>query len=579
MKANRGTDLYTVNRAMQDGLMSSMRTAIPGIIQSFDPKTQTAVIQPAIRKRVYSGEQGEIIQEQEPLLLDVPVMFLGGGVSALTFPVAEGDECLVIFADSNIDAWYQSGGVQNQVYPRSHNVADGFAIVGFRSKPKAMGEVAGDMPVIDNLRVSGKLYAQIEGRIDRATDADNADKLGGFPASDYAFDSDVEALGTSLTDSMNDGFSSLTNWANNTFSVLGHDHEWSEIQSKPSVFPPSLHGHPWSAITEKPDTYPATPHGHPWSAISDKPTIYPTNWASVENKPSIYSTNWDNVADKPSTFPPSTHNHTKAQITDFPTSMPASDVYAWAKAATKPSYTHTEVGAAASSHSHSYANSQGRVVTDYNHANFRVPGMYGESGAATNTPGGSYKALIVAANSDTGLQITGGHTSDNLWFRGWSSSGGTYATWRTVLHSGNYNSYAPTKTGGGASGTWGINITGTAKGLSGAQFTQSAGTSTSWGVTNGVNTGAFNAIMGTSSGATWLISGTSNGVFRGGIQLLDSGNTWQIRNSNGTYYTLSGGTSTIMTSSNYGSWAQKIITRGTAAPSGGSNGDFYVKYV
>ena len=40
----------------------------------------------------------------------------------------------------------------------------------------------------------------------------------------------------------------------------------------------------------------------------------------------------------------SSHTHTKAQIKDFPTSMPASDVYAWAKAPTKPSYTKTEVG-------------------------------------------------------------------------------------------------------------------------------------------------------------------------------------------------------------------------------------------
>ena len=38
------------------------------------------------------------------------------------------------------------------------------------------------------------------------------------------------------------------------------------------------------------------------------------------------------------------HTHTKSQITDFPTSMPASDVAAWAKAATKPTYTKSEVG-------------------------------------------------------------------------------------------------------------------------------------------------------------------------------------------------------------------------------------------
>jgi hypothetical protein len=39
----------------------------------------------------------------------------------------------------------------------------------------------------------------------------------------------------------------------------------------------------------------------------------------------------------------SSHTHTKAQITDFPTSMRASDVPAWAKAASKPSYTINEV--------------------------------------------------------------------------------------------------------------------------------------------------------------------------------------------------------------------------------------------
>lgn len=41
---------------------------------------------------------------------------------------------------------------------------------------------------------------------------------------------------------------------------------------------------------------------------------------------------------------PASHKHTKSQITDFPTSMPSSDVSAWAKAATKPSYTKAEVG-------------------------------------------------------------------------------------------------------------------------------------------------------------------------------------------------------------------------------------------
>ena len=43
-------------------------------------------------------------------------------------------------------------------------------------------------------------------------------------------------------------------------------------------------------------------------------------------------------------FAAKNHKHGKADITDFPTSMPASDVYPWAKAAKKPSYTKAEIG-------------------------------------------------------------------------------------------------------------------------------------------------------------------------------------------------------------------------------------------
>lgn len=59
----------------------------------------------------------------------------------------------------------------------------------------------------------------------------------------------------------------------------------------------------------------------------------------------ITEVNWDDILGKPDTFPPSVHTHTKSEITDFPTSMPASDVPAWAKNSDKPAYTAAEVGA------------------------------------------------------------------------------------------------------------------------------------------------------------------------------------------------------------------------------------------
>ena len=50
--------------------------------------------------------------------------------------------------------------------------------------------------------------------------------------------------------------------------------------------------------------------------------------------------------------PAKEHTHTKKDITDFPTSLPASDVYPWAKQPNKPAYTANEVGAAPSGHTH-----------------------------------------------------------------------------------------------------------------------------------------------------------------------------------------------------------------------------------
>lgn len=56
-----------------------------------------------------------------------------------------------------------------------------------------------------------------------------------------------------------------------------------------------------------------------------------------------FTGDYDDLNGKPSSFPPSSHKHGKADITDFPSSLPASDVAAWAKAASKPAYNWDEI--------------------------------------------------------------------------------------------------------------------------------------------------------------------------------------------------------------------------------------------
>lgn len=101
-----------------------------------------------------------------------------------------------------------------------------------------------------------------------------------------------------------------------------------------------------------------------------------------------------------------------------------------------------------------------RYTTDWN--SILASGFYNGEATPSNSPV-SYGQLIMAMGSDTGLQIAGGYSNNVLQFRGYGyGSNGGFHPWRNLLHDNNYNSYAPTLTGGGASGTWSINVTGSA---------------------------------------------------------------------------------------------------------------------
>jgi hypothetical protein len=126
-------------RRAADALQAGLWTAIPGIIVSFSGGTQTAVVQPAVQQAVLTEGRTRPIT----VLQDVPVYFPAGGGVTLTFPVAAGDECLLVFAARSIDGWWQSGGVQPAGSARMHSLSDAFAFVGIRSRPRALPGFAG----------------------------------------------------------------------------------------------------------------------------------------------------------------------------------------------------------------------------------------------------------------------------------------------------------------------------------------------------------------------------------------------------------------------------------------------------
>ncbi|VVE79420.1 Gp138 family membrane-puncturing spike protein [Pandoraea sputorum] len=123
------------------GALADVWTALPGIIQSFDPAAMTCTVQPAIQMRA-RGPDGSVTSIPLPLLVDCPVQFPAGGNCTLTFPVTQGDECLVVFSSRCIDGWWQSSGVQEQAEPRMHDLSDGFVLLGTRSRPRALSGVS-----------------------------------------------------------------------------------------------------------------------------------------------------------------------------------------------------------------------------------------------------------------------------------------------------------------------------------------------------------------------------------------------------------------------------------------------------
>lgn len=146
--------------AMMAGVQAGIYTALPGIIQSFDPAKRTAVVQTTIQAQAQQPD-GSFIWVDLPPLLDCPVVFPSGGGVTLTFPVAAGDEVLVVFASRCIDAWWQSGGYQNvQAELRMHSLSDGMVITGLASLPSVIPAISTSKAQLRN--DAGTTYVEVD---------------------------------------------------------------------------------------------------------------------------------------------------------------------------------------------------------------------------------------------------------------------------------------------------------------------------------------------------------------------------------------------------------------------------------
>ena len=146
---------YEEIRAIKQDIISSLHCALPGTLVSFDAEAQTAVIQPAVGRRQQRPNVGEGFLVP-PLLRDVPVFM------PVSFEVHEGDHCLVVFADCDIDTWVESGEVSVPASNRMHSLSDGFAFIGFDSDGGQIG--GGDDPDLSNYYTKAETDLLLDGK-------------------------------------------------------------------------------------------------------------------------------------------------------------------------------------------------------------------------------------------------------------------------------------------------------------------------------------------------------------------------------------------------------------------------------
>jgi hypothetical protein len=109
---------------MVRGEISGIHTSAPGKIVSYDSGTGRASVQPSLKFKVADGRSLD-----SPVIVNVPVYFPSGAGASITYPIAAGDPCWLVFAERSIDDWLLGGESED---PRKYDLTDCVAFVGMK---------------------------------------------------------------------------------------------------------------------------------------------------------------------------------------------------------------------------------------------------------------------------------------------------------------------------------------------------------------------------------------------------------------------------------------------------------------
>jgi hypothetical protein len=112
-------------RAYVEDMLRRVNTSLPGRIESYNPATGKAEVQPLLREVYADGEELTL-----PRISNVPVVFHRTADASITLPLAKGDGVLLLFCQRSLDTWLSTGGIAKPDDVRMHSLTDAIAIPG-----------------------------------------------------------------------------------------------------------------------------------------------------------------------------------------------------------------------------------------------------------------------------------------------------------------------------------------------------------------------------------------------------------------------------------------------------------------
>ncbi len=132
--ASNNPSLAELIRIAVDRILMDVHTSMPGIIQEYDAATQSATVQPCLKRKYASETEARAL----PVLQNVPVSFPSFSGGWLKFPLKKGDRVLLIFAERSLDTWFERGGIVDPEIPEKFALSDAIAIVGLNDRNNAL---------------------------------------------------------------------------------------------------------------------------------------------------------------------------------------------------------------------------------------------------------------------------------------------------------------------------------------------------------------------------------------------------------------------------------------------------------